>query len=248
MRGVNLPFFGYFPLACPSKLHYLGYIKKKISVRIVIVDDHVLLAESIGILIDRQPDLSLAGLAQDGEAGWSLCLDLLPDLAVVDIDLPKLDGLELTKRLRSIAPAIRLLTMSGRIDPYAIWQVAQSGAHGYVEKTENPEILLEAIRTVAAGAEYFSHGFQKVKQEWLAQPDSFQKILSDREQQVLRRVVAGCDDAQIARELEIAFSTVGAHRKHIRQKLALHSDRDLVAYARVWGLDKGGDFKRCLSA
>jgi DNA-binding NarL/FixJ family response regulator len=207
------------------------------------VDDHVLLAESIGMLINRQPDLELAGRAEDGEAGWDLCLALKPDVALVDLDLPKLDGIQLVKRLRSKTPEIRLLTMSGRIDPYAIWQVAQSGAHGYVEKTANPQMLLAAIRAVAVGADFFSDAFQKVKQEWLAQPDSFQKILSEREQQVLRRVVAGRDDAHIAKELDIAVSTVGVHRKHIRQKLELHNDRDLVAYARVWGLDKGSDLK-----
>lgn len=217
-------------------------------IRIIIVDDHVLLAESIGMLINRQPDLKLAGRAEDGEAGWDLCLALKPDVAVVDLDLPKLDGIQLVKRLRSKTPEIRLLTMSGRIDPYAIWQVAQSGAHGYVEKTANPQMLLAAIRAVAFGADFFSDAFQKVKQEWLAQPDSFQKILSEREQQVLRWVVAGRDDAQIAKELDIAVSTVGVHRKHIRQKLELHNDRDLVAYARAWGLDKGSDLKTDRSA
>jgi DNA-binding NarL/FixJ family response regulator len=212
-------------------------------IRIIIVDDHVLLAESIGMLINRQPDLKLAGRAEDGEAGWDLCLALKPDVAVVDLELPKLDGIQLVKRLRSKTPEIRLLTMSGRIDPYAIWQVAQSGAHGYVEKTANPQMLLAAIRAVAVGADFFSDAFQKVKQDWLAQPEAFQKILSEREQQVLRWVVAGRDDAYIAKELDIAVSTVGVHRKHIRQKLGLHNDRDLVAYARVWGLDKGSDLK-----
>jgi DNA-binding NarL/FixJ family response regulator len=227
---------------------YLQYLEKVMPIRIIIVDDHVLLAESIGMLINRQPDLKLAGRAEDGEAGWDLCLALKPDVAVVDLDLPKLDGIQLVKRLRSKTPEIRLLTMSGRIDPYAIWQVAQSGAHGYVEKTANPQMLLAAIRAVAFGADFFSDAFQKVKQEWLAQPDSFQKILSEREQQVLRWVVAGRDDAQIAKELDIAVSTVGVHRKHIRQKLELHNDRDLVAYARAWGLDKGSDLKTDRSA
>jgi DNA-binding NarL/FixJ family response regulator len=242
-----LPFLGYFPLAWLFKLLYSQYIKKNVPIRIVIVDDHVLLAESIGLLVNRQPDLNLAGRAEDGEAGWNLCQTLMPDLAVVDLDLPKLDGIQLINRLHSKAPSIRLLTISGRTDPYAIWQVAQSGAHGYVEKTADPQMLLDAIRSVATGAEFFSHLFQKVKHEWLAQPDSFQKILSNREQQVLRGVVAGWDDTHIARELDISVPTVGAHRKNIRQKLELHNDRDLVAYARVWGLDRGGYFKSSFS-
>jgi DNA-binding NarL/FixJ family response regulator len=106
-----------------------------------------------------------------------------------------------------------------------------------MEKTLPPEMLVEAIRTVAKGGVFFSPVFQKMKQEWLEQPEAFQKILSDREQEVLRRVVAGWDDERIARQLNITASTVEVHRKHIRQKLELHNDRELVGYARKWGLD-----------
>ncbi|HEV2691287.1 MAG TPA: response regulator transcription factor [Verrucomicrobiae bacterium] len=207
-------------------------------VRIVIVDDHVLLAESLGLWISRHPDLVLAGRAEDGEAGWELCLALQPDIALVDVDLPKLDGLELVKRLLEKMPALRLITMTGRMDPYTIWRVAQSGVHGYMEKTLRPEILVDAIRLVASGGTFFSPVFQQVKQEWLSQPEAFQKILSDREQQVLRYVVAGWDDERIGKELAITATTVSVHRKHVRQKLELHNDRELVAYARQWGLDK----------
>ena len=207
-------------------------------IRIVIVDDHALLAESLGAWIVRHPDLMLAGRAEDGEAGWNLCLALKPDLALVDVDLPKLDGLELVKRLLVQLPTMRLLTMTGRMDPYTIWRATQSGVHGYVEKTLPPEMLIQAIRTVANGGVFFSPVFQKVKQEWLAQPEAFQKILSEREQEVLRSVVAGRDDERIAGELHISTATVVVHRKHIRQKLELHNDRELVAYARMWGLDK----------
>ena len=206
--------------------------------RIVIVDDHALLAESLGAWIVRHPDLVLVGRAEDGVAGWDLCLALQPDLALVDVDLPKLDGLELVKRLRVKMPALRLLTMTGRMDPYTIWRASQSGVHGYMEKTLPPEMLVEAIRTVAKGGVFFSPMFQKMKQEWLAQPEAFQKILSDREQEVLRRVVVGWNDERIARQLDITATTVAVHRKHIRQKLELHNDRELVGYAREWGLDE----------
>jgi DNA-binding NarL/FixJ family response regulator len=205
--------------------------------RIVIVDDHALLAESLGAWIIQHPDLALVGRAEDGVAGWELCLALQPDLALVDVDLPKLDGLELVKRLRVKMPALRLLTMTGRMDPHTIWRASQSGVHGYLEKTLPPEILLEAIRTVAKGGVFFSPLFQKMKLEWLSQPEAFQKILSDREQEVLRRVVAGWNDERIAKQLNITAATVEVHRKHIRQKLELHNDRELVAYAREWGLD-----------
>ena len=205
--------------------------------RIVIVDDHALLAESLGAWIVRHPDLVLVGRAEDGVAGWDLCLALQPDLALVDVDLPKLDGLELVKRLRIKMPALRLVTMTGRMDPHTIWRASQSGVHGYLEKSLPPEMMMEAIRTVAKGGLFFSPLFQKMKKEWLSQPEAFQKILSDREQEVLRLVVAGWNDERVAKQLNITASTVEAHRKHIRQKLELHNDRDLVGYAREWGLD-----------
>ena len=89
---------------------------------------------------------------------------------------------------------------------------------------------------MSAGRKFFSPVFNQVKAAWLSRPEAFQKILSDREQEVLRWVVAGGDDARIGTKLGITPATVAAHRKHIRQKLELHSDRDLVAYARKWGL------------
>ena len=213
----------------------------KKPVRILIVEDHAMLAESLAVWISRQTDFLLVGRAEDGEAGLKLGQDLQPDLILADVELPKLDGIALVKQLLALRPDLRVLTMSGRTDPYMVWQVAQSGAHGYVEKNLSPEVLAEAIRTVAGGNSFFSPVFQKIKQEWLSQPDAFQKILSGREQEVLRRVAAGWDDEEIGRKLAISATTVAVHRKHIRQKLELHNDRDLIAYARQWGLDKGSD-------
>lgn len=210
-------------------------------IRIVIVDDHALLADSLAAWISRQSDLLLVGSAEDGEAGLELCLKARPDLALLDIELPKMDGLELVQQLLVKLPNIRLLAMSGRMDPYTIWRVSRCGVHGYVEKTLRPQVLMEAIRIIARGEVYFSPVCQAVKQEWLSQPEAFQKILSEREQEVLRRVVAGWDDENIGKHLGITASTVTVHRKHIRQKLELHNDRELVAYARRWGLDKGMD-------
>src|ERR1700744_423753 len=111
----------------------------KKPVRILIVEDHAMLAESLAVWISRHPDFTLIGHAADGEAGWNLALELEPDLILIDIELPKLDGLELVRRFLVRLPQTRLLTMSGRTDPYIIWQVAQSGTHGYVEKTLGPE-------------------------------------------------------------------------------------------------------------
>jgi DNA-binding NarL/FixJ family response regulator len=205
--------------------------------RIVIVEDELLLASMLGDLLARFRDLAVVGCAADGEAGWEICQATEPDLVLVDIELPKLDGLKLIQRLASQYPRMRLLSMSGLTDAYTIWGILQSGAHGYVDKTQEPHLLVEAVRAVARGNTFFGPTFSQVRQEWLARPEAFQKILSEREQQVLRGVVAGWDDERIGCEMGISASTIEVHRKRIRQKIGVHNDRGLLFYARQWGLD-----------
>lgn len=205
--------------------------------RIVIVEDELLLSDLLEDLLTRHKDLTVVGRAADGEAGWELCQTARPDLALVDIRLPVLDGLQLIHRLGAQFPQMRLLSMSGLMDAYTIWSVMQCGAHGYIEKTQAPGLLVEAVRAVARGNTFFGPTFSRVRQEWLARPEAFQKILSEREQEVLRGVVAGWDDERIGTQLGISCATIEVHRKRIRQKVGVHNDRGLLLYARQWGLD-----------
>ncbi len=207
-------------------------------IRVVIVEDHALLAQSLGSWISRHSQFELVGEAADGLEGLKLCMDQKPDLALVDIELPRLGGLDLIRKLFPLSPSIRILIMSGRTDPDTIWKVMQSGSHGYIEKNLKPENLVEALEKIARGGTFFSETFLKVKSAMLSDPDAFQKILSEREQDVLRLVAAGMPDVQISVKLAISTSTVAVHRKNVRHKLGLHNDRELVAYARQWGLDK----------
>jgi DNA-binding NarL/FixJ family response regulator len=188
-------------------------------------------------LLERYRDISVVGCAHDGQEGLDLCRTSKPDLALVDIELPKVDGLKLIQQLAEEFPQMRLLSMSGLMDAYTIWSVMQCGAHGYIDKTQAPAMLVEAIRAVARGNTFFGPTFSQVRQEWLARPEAFQKILSEREQEVLRGVVAGWDDDRIGDKLGISRATIEVHRKRIRQKLGVHNDRGLLSYARQWGLD-----------
>jgi DNA-binding NarL/FixJ family response regulator len=207
-------------------------------VRIVIIEDHRLLAQSLAALVSREPGFEFAGSAADGEEGWRLCLSTNPAFALVDIGLPKVDGLELSRRLLKIMPSIRILAMSAMVDPYTIWRVRESGVHGFIEKNQGALACMEAIRAVAAGGTFFSQACEGVKRNWLSQPEAFHKVLSVREQTILRCVASGSDDQLIASQLGISVSTVAVHRKHIRRKLELHNDRGMVRYARLWGLDQ----------
>jgi len=206
-------------------------------IRVAIVEDQELMAAGLKLWVASQQEFEMVGCAHDGEAGLTMCLVARPDLVLLDLELPGMDGMELADRLVAELPGVRLLVMSGLTDPHTIWRVSQSPVHGYLEKTAGPELLLEAIQTVAKGGVFYSKFFAQVKREWLSQPEAFQKLLSGREQEVLCRMACGWDEARIGQELGISPATVGAHRKHIRQKLDLHSDRELLAYARKWGLD-----------
>jgi DNA-binding NarL/FixJ family response regulator len=110
------------------------------------------------------------------------------NLVLLDLELPGMDGMELAGRLVAELPGVRLLAMSGLTDPHTIWRASQSRVHGYLEKTAGPELLLEAIQTVARDGVFYSKLFTKAKHEWLSQPEAFQKLLSKREQEVLCRM------------------------------------------------------------
>ncbi|HEX5398367.1 MAG TPA: response regulator transcription factor [Verrucomicrobiae bacterium] len=207
------------------------------KIRIALVEDEAMVSGMLKAWISKYRDLELVGCAADGEAGWELCQSTEPDLAIVDIKLPKLDGLTLIQRLMARYPDMRFLTMSGLMDAYTIWRVIQGGVHGYFCKTHPPQLLVDAVRTVARGFTFYGPVVAQVKKEWLSQPESFQKILSEREQDILRGVATGWEDNQIGAALGISTATVETHRKRIRQKLGVHNDRGLLAYARRWGLD-----------
>lgn len=212
----------------------------KSKIRIVIVEDNRFMSQCLGMWLEHQMDCTIVGCAEDGEAGLELCQKTRPDLALIDIQIPKLDGLSLVGKLLEELPDMRLIVMSGLMDPFTIWRVWQSGVHGYIVKSENVEFLVKTIQTVMDNGVCFSPIFQEVKNKGLSQPEAFQKILTDREQEVLRHVVAGWGDEKIGNKLEISASTVAVHRKNIRKKLDLHNDRDLLAYALQWGLDGTG--------
>ena len=205
------------------------------AARVLIIDDERMMAEALKAWLSAQPNCALAGYAARADEGHELCLATRPDIVLLDIELPGQSGLELADELLAELPATRVLMMSGLMDPHTIWRVWQSGVHGYIDKTEGLTALSEALRTVLSGQRYFSPKFQEVKSRWLSQPDSFQKVLSDREQEVLKRVVTGWTDERIGKKMGISAETVAFHRKNVRRKLKLHSDRDMVAYGRMWG-------------
>jgi DNA-binding NarL/FixJ family response regulator len=213
---------------------------KNKPIRIVIVDDQTIYARTLGFWLGRKPGMEIAGYAADGQQGWQLCTVVRPDVALVDVDMPVHGGLVLTARLLEELPDIRVILMTGLVNPHTTWKALEAGVPGLLDKTMEPELLEEAVRLVADGGTFISPAFQAIKTEYLMRPEAFQKILSDREQAVLRLVAQGVSDDAIGTQLGITPSTVAFHRKKIRLKLGVHNDRDLLAYARQWGLQQNG--------
>jgi len=205
-------------------------------IRVVIVDDETLFAQTLGAWLVRDPDLRVEGYASSGNQGWELCAAKHPDLALLDVEMSDGDGLTLGKRLLDELPGIRVIIMTGRVDPHTAWRAGQTRVHGLIDKTVSPEMLRKVIHLVVQGGRFLSPSFQKIKEQWLTKPESFQKVLTNRELEVLHRLTEGQSDQGISQQLGISAETVASHRKSLRKKLDVHDDRSLVAYGREWGV------------
>ncbi|TAN38393.1 MAG: response regulator transcription factor [Verrucomicrobia bacterium] len=203
---------------------------------VMIVEDEQLLADLLSACLASQLNLSIVGCARCAAEAYPLATQTQPELILLDIQLPGTSGLEMIAPLRAVVPTVKILMLSAYMDPHTIYRVIQSDVQGYVEKPSPLSVVTEAVQRVLAGCVFFSPGFLAVRKQYLASAEAFHKILSTREQEVLRLVVGGFSDPEIAAQCRISEHTVSVHRKNTRRKLDVHSDRELLAYARRWGL------------
>jgi len=204
-------------------------------ITLVLVEDDRLLASLLLEWIERQPDWTLIGQPRDGKQGITTCLEKKPDIVLLDVSLPGMDGFAVAKAIRASAPAIRIIMLTCHSDPYTIQRVQEYALEGYVNKTSSLDVLERAVTHVASGGVFYDETFTRSSAS-LKQPDAVNKILSDREIEVLALVAEGLTDEAIAAMLNISRLTVCTHRRNIRAKMGAHSDRDLVFLARQWGL------------
>jgi DNA-binding NarL/FixJ family response regulator len=209
-------------------------------VRVVIVDDETLFSQALGSWLARDASLSIEGYAETGNRGWDLCAEKRPDVALVDVEMADGDGLALAKRLLAELPGIRVIIMTGRVDAHTAWRAGQTGVQGLIDKTMEPGLLSKVIHLVVSGGRFLSPAFEKIREEWLMEPEAFQKVLTNRELAVLHRLTEGKSDLEIGKDLGISAETVACHRKSLRKKLNLHDDRSLAAYGREWGIFGAG--------
>lgn len=212
------------------------------SIRVAVVDDQPLFCSGIGMLLESQPDLEFAGAAHDGEAGVALAEQELPDVMLMDLRMPLLDGIGATERIRSTitgdqAPRIIVLTTFERDE--AVTRAMRAGADGFVMKDTTPDFLLAAIRTVHAGHAVIApketaalFGGERVR------PPRTEAIaaLSAREKEVFLLAARGLSNAEAGQVAFISETTVKSHMRSILQKLGLASRVQLVAFAYENGL------------
>ncbi|MDQ8206086.1 response regulator transcription factor [Coraliomargarita sp. SDUM461003] len=205
----------------------------------LIVEDEGLTRNLLSGLLRREFDFDEIVQAADGDEAWELFLGDEFTFIMIDLIIPKLDGLSLARKILEHGRGKKIIVLSSECDDYTVKEVSRSGIFGYIDKPGMSEfVLLEAIRTVLQGRIYMSAAVRKVMDRIAVDPDAYYKVLSDREMVVLR-LLSKCEtDESIAQELDISPFTVRRHRLNIMNKLNLKSVAQLIRYALDQGIVK----------
>jgi DNA-binding NarL/FixJ family response regulator len=205
-------------------------------VRIVIIEDHLMFREVLRKVCAVELKLQVVGEAADGPTAVEMVKKTRPDMVLLDLHLPGLDGFGVAEEIRRIAPQIRILILSSHCDEYAVYRAEQAHVQGFVDKNSNSVAALkDAISAVAQGRVSFSEAFTRAKTTRHRDPQSFDKILTVRERAVLSLIGEPLADNEIGQRLAIATETVEKHRFNLLRKLGLRTTIELVRYARDHG-------------
>ncbi len=204
-------------------------------IRLLLVDDHAIMRESLRAVLEREPDIKVLGEAGEGETALALVRGLAPDLVLTDINMPGLDGIELTQRIMRASPGMKVLALSTHLGQRFVAQMLEAGAQGYVNKAAGREELLRAIRAVAAGERYLCKEVVTMLRNPAA-GDLAQAKLGRREIEVLKKLALGETLTAIAESLHIAPGIIEIHQNNILRKLNLDDIAGLKQYAIGEGL------------
>jgi DNA-binding NarL/FixJ family response regulator len=215
------------------------------QLRILLADDHVTVRHGLKLLIDEQPDMKVVAEASDGAAAVQRALDLNPDVVVMDISMPGMNGLVATRSLRQQRPDMAVITLTRHGDDAYLQELLRAGVSGYVLKQSAPSELLQAIRVAAAGGQYLDSSLTaRVTAGFLGREGKrvgkAGATISDREAEVLRLIASGYSNKEIAARLDLSVKTVEAHKSNAMRKLGLSGRIDIVKYAVLQGWLDGG--------
>ena len=209
------------------------------KIRILLAEDHVVVRQGTRQLLEHEPDFDIVGEASNGEEAVNLAINLKPDVVVMDVNMPKLTGIEATKQIKSALPATIILVLSGYDYDEYIFSMLEAGAAGYLLKDVSGDDLINAVRAVYSGEPMMHPAvLQKLMRRFVAPPPEPEQplpVLSEREMEVLKAMARGLSNRNIAGELFISERTVQAHIRSIFNKLGVSSRSEAIMH----GLKKG---------
>lgn len=205
-------------------------------IRVIIADDHVIMREGVALILDGKPEFEVIGQAINGKQAVELVESLNPDIALLDVNMPELNGIEAAKLIHQSCPHTKTLMLTMHNDDAIFFEAIQSGASGYVLKGSRPDELIQALKEVHSGHVYLSPPMtRKLVNSYLETADSQKNkqldILTEREAQVMQLLAQGLTNREVAEHLIISPSTVQTHRTHIMEKLDLNNRAELVRFA-----------------
>lgn len=208
--------------------------------QVLLVEDHEIVRQGVKLLVDSQDDMQVVGEAANGEIAIKKAAELEPDIIVMDVSMPELNGLKATKRIKRLFPKIKILTLTRHTDDGYIQQLIQAGANGYVLKQSAPNELISAIRVVADGKSYLDPALtEKIMGGYLSQSTARKNAakvqMTDRETEVVRMIAWGYSNKEIAEQILLSVKTVEAHKANAMRKLGMTSRIDIVRYAILQG-------------
>jgi two-component system response regulator NreC len=207
------------------------------KIRVLRADDHTLIRRGLRLIVEQQPDLMVVGEAEDGRQAVALSASLKPDVAVLDIGMPNLNGIEAAKQITDGESGAAVVILSMHADETYILRALKAGARGYLLKDSAESDLVRAIRSVAEGKSFFSPAVSKVlledyvkKLQRTGSEDSYD-LLTPREREILQLIAEGKSNKEVANLLHLSVYTVETHRANIMEKLKLKSVPELILYA-----------------
>lgn len=210
------------------------------SLRILLADDHVTVRHGLKLLIDSQPDMKVIAEASDGNSAVQRAVALKPDVIVMDISMPGMNGLVATRTLKQLQPGAAIVTLTRHADDAYLQELLRAGVSAYVLKQSAPTELLQAIRAAAAGGQYLDSALTaRVTAAFVGKPGKrvsrSATAVSERESEVLRLIASGYSNKEIGARLSLSVKTVEAHKANAMRKLGLNGRIDIVKYAALKG-------------